>query len=143
MPRLFARIAGGATPVPGAFADRPRTGGWRRLRRACRLGCAGLAASASLGLACPANANGGGRWRPHPDVGLLDSSQELREAARKSGQEIKERGLNGFSILRRNTKTGELVCDVYVVKMTGTFVDEARTTTFGHEVLHCLGLRHD
>jgi hypothetical protein len=51
--------------------------------------------------------------------------------------------LNGFSILKRNTATGEYVCDLYVVKMTGAYVDEDRTTTFGHEVLHCFGFRHE
>jgi hypothetical protein len=25
----------------------------------------------------------------------------------------------------------------------GAFVDDDRTKTFGHEVLHCFGLRHD
>jgi hypothetical protein len=33
--------------------------------------------------------------------------------------------------------------NLYVVKMTGAFVDDDRTKTFGHEVLHCFGLRHD
>ncbi len=50
--------------------------------------------------------------------------------------------MNGFSILKRNTKTGEYVCELYVVKMTGAQIDGDRTTTFGHEVLHCFGLQH-
>jgi hypothetical protein len=105
-----------------------------------------------LALVDPANANGPDRWRPYPNVGLLesvalrihwfDTADELREAARSSGQEIKEIGLNGFSILKRNTKTGEYSCDLYVVRMTGAQVDGDRTTTFGHEVLHCFGLKH-
>ena len=93
------------------------------------------------------------RWHPNPDVGLrksmtlrihwFESSAELREAAENSGQDLKELGLLGYSIIRRNTQTGEYVCDVYVVKMTGAYVDGDRTTTFGHEVLHCFGLMHE
>jgi hypothetical protein len=104
-------------------------------------------------VAAAGHADDAERWRPYPEVGLLervvlrihwfDSTKELREAAETSGQEIKEIGLNGFSILKRNTKTGEYSCDLYVVKMTGAFIDGDRTTTFGHEVLHCFGLRHD
>ena len=107
---------------------------------------------ASLGLGTPANAEIPDRWRPNPNVGLLEgvtlrihwfeSSAELREAAENSGQE-KELSLLGWSILKRNAQTGEYVCDVYVVKMTGVNVDGDRTTTFGHEVLHCFGLSHN
>jgi hypothetical protein len=71
---------------------------------------------ASLGLVYPASAESPDRWRTYPDVGLLegvalrihwfDSTGELREAAKASGQEIKEVGLNGFSILKRNTNSG-------------------------------------
>jgi hypothetical protein len=102
---------------------------------------------ASLELAGPATAESPDRWRPNPSVGLLEgvtlrihwfeSTDELREAASK------EIGLNGFSILKRNTTTGAYVCDLYVVKMTHAYIDGDRTTTFGHEVLHCLGLRHE
>jgi len=108
---------------------------------------------ASLWLGCRANAEIPDRWRPNPSVGLLEgmtlrihwfeSSAELREASENSGQEMKEIGLLGYSILSRNAQTGELVCDVYVVKMTGANVDGDRTTTFGHEVLHCFGLSHN
>ena len=101
----------------------------------------------------PANAEGLQRWRPYPELGVLknvelrihwfNSSEELREASRNSGQTINEIGLNGFSILKRNTKTGEYSCEIYVVKMSGAQVDGDRTTTFGHEVLHCFGLKHE
>lgn len=114
--------------------------------------CTWIFVLASLGLAGLANAKSPDRWRPNPSVGLLegmtlrihwfDSTSELREAAKNSGQAINEIGLNGFSILRRNAKTGEYVCDLYVVKMIGAQVDGDRTTTFGHEVLHCFGLQH-
>jgi hypothetical protein len=141
--------------------DHRESPGGSRLRRAPHavsrrpivVRCAWLAVLASLGLAGPANAESLDRWRPNPSVGVLErmtlrihwfeSTDELREAARESGQAIKEIGLNGFSILRRNTKTGEYVCDMYVVKMTGAQVDGDRTTTFGHEVLHCFGLQHE
>jgi hypothetical protein len=45
--------------------------------------------------------------------------------------------------LRRNKETGEWVCDVFVVRMRGALVDNARTVTLGHEVLHCVGFSHD
>lgn len=101
----------------------------------------------------PASASNPERWRLHPAVGLLDtltlrihwfaSSKELREAAKGSAHAISEIGLHGFSVLKRNAKTGEYVCDVYVVNMTGALVDNDRTMTFGHEVLHCFGLKHE
>ena len=108
---------------------------------------------ASLDLVGPANAESPDRWRANPSVGILenvalrihwlDSTDELREAAQNSGQRVNENYLKGFSILKRNTETGAYTCDLYVVKMTGALVDEDRTTTFGHEVLHCFGLRHE
>jgi hypothetical protein len=127
--------------------------GWRVFPRTCMQGCLWLTIMTSLELADPASAESPDRWRPYPSVGLLkgvalrihwfDSTDELREAAKNSGQEINEIGLNGFSILKRNTKTGEYVCELYVVKMTGAQIDGDRTTTFGHEVLHCFGLSHE
>ena len=91
------------------------------------------------------------RWRPHADVGILDhvtlrmhwydSLERLREAALE--HDVSADDLHGFSILRRNTATGEWVCDVFVVRMRGAFVDNDRTVTFGHELLHCFGLRHE
>lgn len=131
----------------------PRSRACRRLIEASGRGCAWLALLASLGLGGPANAETPERWRANPDVGLLegmtlrihwfDSSAELREAAENSGHEVKEIGLLGYSLLKRNKQTGEYVCDIYVVKMTGAQVDGDRTTTFGHEVLHCFGLMHE
>src|SRR5262245_47415498 len=121
----------------------------RRFASVCFL----FTAMPSLELVSRANAESLDRWRPNPTVGLLesvalnvhwlDSTDELREAAQNSGQNINLKYLKGFSILKRNTETGAYTCDVYVVKMSGAHVDEDRTTTFGHEVLHCLGLRHE
>ena len=112
-----------------------------------------LVALAFVELGEPSSAQIIDSWQPLPGVGLLDSvvlrihwlgnAAELHEAARNSGQHMNDPYLKGFSVLKRNTKTGEYVCDVYVVKMAGGFIDHDRTTTFGHEVLHCLGLRHD
>jgi hypothetical protein len=112
-----------------------------------------LAALALLAFVDPAYGERPDRWRPHPNLGPMDkvtlrihwfeSSAELREAAKKGVQGINGIGVHGFSTLRRNTETGEFVCDVYVVKMTGADVDGDRTKTFGHEILHCFGLRHE
>jgi hypothetical protein len=123
----------------------------KSLRRALTLSllCTILAAwpafAGPLGMVTP------DRWAPHADVGVLehvtlrmhwyDSLEMLREAA--TGHDLSPVDLHGFSILRRNTETGEWVCDVYVVKMRGALVDNDRTVTFGHEVLHCFGLRHE
>ena len=133
--------------------EHPRSRACRRLFEASRGGCAWLVILASLGLGGPANAESPDRWRPNPNVGVLESvtlrihwfesSAELREAAKNSGQEINEVGLYGFSILKRNTKTGEYACEIYALKMRGGVVDGDRTTTFGHEVLHCFGLKHE
>lgn len=108
---------------------------------------------ATLGLTSLSAAQTPDRWRAHPTVGVLDritvrihwyeTSAELREAAKSSGQDILARGLHGFSTLRRNAATGEYVCDLHSVKMQGQFVDKDRTKTFGHEVLHCVGLGHE
>jgi hypothetical protein len=102
-------------------------------------------ASSPLGMPTP------DRWVPHSQVGVLDrvtlrvhwhdNLAELRAAA--SGRDVNPRDLNGFAILRRNTKTGEYVCDVFVVRMGGALVDNDRTLTFGHEILHCFGLGHE
>ena len=91
------------------------------------------------------------RWMTHRAVGLLDrvtlrihwyeSLAALREAA--IGRDVAPGDLRGFSILSRNTKTGEYSCDVFVVKMGGALVDRDRTVTFGHEVLHCFGWSHN
>jgi hypothetical protein len=112
-----------------------------------------LAVLALSPLASPGGADVPDRWRPYQDIGLLDrvtlrihwfdNRKGLLEAAAESGQRIKESDLNGFSILKRNTQTGEYSCDLYVMKMSGALVDKDRTTTFGHEVLHCFGLKHD
>jgi hypothetical protein len=112
-----------------------------------------LAGLALLALIGTADADGPDRWRVYPSVGLIEkvtlrihwfeSSAELREAAKNGVQGINGIGVHGFSTLRRNVETGEYVCDVYVVKMTGADVDGDRTTTFGHEILHCFGLRHE
>jgi hypothetical protein len=142
----------------GPFARRPNThsllqGTLRRLGRVYARGGVLVAVLACVTVGGPAGAEIIDRWQPLPSVGVLDnivlrihwfgSSAELREAAKNSGQAIKDTDLKGFSFLKRNTQTGEYVCDVYVVKMAGGLVDRDRTTTFGHEVLHCLGLHHD
>lgn len=90
-------------------------------------------------------------WEPHAELGILDrvtlrihwhdNMELLRNAAK--GHNVGVVDLHGFSILRRNTASGEWVCDVFVVRMRGALVDNDRTMTFGHEVLHCFGYRHD
>jgi hypothetical protein len=91
------------------------------------------------------------RWQPHAKVGVLDrvtleihwleSLEALRETAVL--HDVIATDLHAFSILRGNPKTGEYVCEVFVVRMRGALVDNDRTVTFGHEVLHCFGFRHE
>jgi hypothetical protein len=73
-------------------------------------------------------------------VHWFESLTKLREAA--VGRDLSPRDLRGFSILSRNKDTGAYVCDVFVVKLGGVQLDDDRTVTFGHEVLHCFGLSH-
>jgi hypothetical protein len=127
-----------------------------RRSRAPRLlhprGAAWLVIGVSLGLAC-ATAEAADSWRPSLDMDVLErvtlrvnwyeSAAALRKAVKNNGHDVNEIGLRGFSVLRRNTKTGEYVCDLFVVRVKGARVDDARTLTFGHEVLHCFGLRHE
>jgi hypothetical protein len=149
----FAMNASGRLSAPRILVEYSSPCVRTALLRKCLNGWLWLAVIGSLQVAQPANAEGPDRWRPYPGVGVLESvslrihwfnsTDELRDAAETSGQPINEIGLHGFSILKRNTETGEYVCDLYVVKMTGALIDGDRTTTFGHEVLHCFGLRHE
>lgn len=106
---------------------------------------ASSAGAESLGMVTP------DQWQPHAKVGILDrvtlrvhwheSLKLLREAA--VAHNIAATDLHGFSLLRRDAETGAWVCDVFVVRMRGALVDNDRTVTFGHEVLHCFGFRHE
>jgi hypothetical protein len=149
----MSRLQHRHSSAESARLGRPLSRAGRCFLKTCRNGCAWLAILASLAFADPAHAESPDRWQPYPGIGLLagvvlrihwfDSAAALHEASENSGQKINEIGLKGFSILKRNTQTGEYVCDVYVVKMTGASVDGDHTKTFGHEVLHCFGLRHE
>lgn len=91
------------------------------------------------------------RWQPHTKVGILDHVRlrmhwyddldALRAAA--ISRKVDAIGLRGFSILTREAGTGEWVCDVFMVRMRGALVDKERTVTFGHELMHCFGFRHE
>lgn len=108
-----------------------------------------------LAFGSPASANPLGppdpeKWSTSETVGVLDrvtlrvhwfeTLTKLREAA--TARDLHARDLRGFSILSRNKDTGAYVCDVFVVKLGGSQIDDDRTVTFGHEVLHCFGLSH-
>ena len=73
-------------------------------------------------------------------VHWYDTKAELRSAANE--RNIAPRSLHGFSVLSRNRETGEYVCDVFVVRLQGSLVDNDSTVSFGHEALHCLGFAH-
>ena len=123
-------------------------------RRAARRLWISLAAAVVLSTAGAGAAQAAERWRPYPTVGVLERVTlrvrwfedivELRKAAKDTGLKIDESGfLHGLSVLRRNTETGEYVCEVFVLELKGAPLDAMRTMSFGHEVLHCFGLVHD
>lgn len=122
-----------------------------RRRVICALGGLGITLAATSALANPLALPTPDQWVAHKAVGILDrvtlrahwyeSLTALRKAAAE--RDIHSRSLRGFSILSRNTETGEYVCDVFMVSMGSALVDNDRTVTFGHEVLHCFGFRHN
>ena len=108
----------------------------------------------AVSIAMSGTASAADRWRPYPTVGVLEGVTlrvrwfkdviELRKAVEDTGLKIDESGaLHGLSVLRRNTETGAYVCDVFVLELKGAPLDNMRTMSFGHEVLHCFGLVHD
>jgi len=122
----------------------------RRCRALCALGVLWLALASSSASANPLGPPDPEKWSPSETVGVLDrvtlrvhwfeSLTKLREAA--TARAVHPRDLRGFSILSRNKDTGAYICDVFVVKLGGSQIDDDRTVTFGHEVLHCFGLSH-
>ena len=119
-------------------------------RRALLLGALLTMLAAAPTLAKPLGLVAPDKWQPHAKVGILervtlnihwhDSLELLREAA--AAHNVESGDLHGFSILRRTT-AGDWICDVFVVRMRGALVDNDRTMTFGHEMLHCFGYRHE
>ena len=71
------------------------------------------------------------------------SNVELVSLQRRHGVRVNLRGARhghqGFTIVKRNVKTGALTCEIYLPsdKRPRTVDDEA-TLTIGHEFLHCL-----
>jgi hypothetical protein len=113
-----------------------------------------LVVALALSIGIPETTYAADRWRPYPTVGVLEGVTlrvrwfedivELRKAAKDTGLRVDEGGaLHGLSVLRRNKETGEYVCDVFVLELKGAPLDNMRTMSFGHEVLHCFGLVHD
>lgn len=72
------------------------------------------------------------------------STVELANLQRTHGVRINARDIrkgnrHGFTILKRNLKTGELTCEIYLPSdRRPRLVDDEATLTLGHEFLHCL-----
>jgi hypothetical protein len=72
------------------------------------------------------------------------STGELWNLQRKHGTAVDPRDLNlhhrrGFSVLKRNRETGALTCEIYLSNEERPHeVDDAATTSLGHELLHCM-----
>lgn len=76
----------------------------------------------------------------HVSVVWVESQTELRDAARKLGVYVRSDALHGFSVLGK--RDGRDACIIYVFRPR--IVDDDRTLTLGHEMLHCLvGNYHD
>ena len=122
----------------------------RRGRALGTLGAFWMAFAGSPASANPLGPPDPEKWSTSETVGVLDrvtlrvhwfeTLTKLREAA--TARDLHPRDLRGFSILSRSKDTGAYVCDVFVVKLRGSQIDDDRTVTFGHEVLHCFGLSH-
>ena len=94
-----------------------------------------------------ASANAGDEWESVADVSEVTvrvhwgSPTELNAAARSFGR--RARGApQAFSVLRKNTATGEFSCDIYLPRRPARLNDEP-TASLGHEMAHCVGLAHD
>jgi hypothetical protein len=134
-----------------AFAGCARAAGILRLVRRGLLPLVTVFFSVPVLAASPFRTVTPREWQPQATVGILDrvtlrihwhdNVDLLRATAKQHNLSVVD--LHGFSILRRNTESGEWVCDVFVVRMRGALVDNDRTVTFGHEVLHCFGFSHD
>jgi hypothetical protein len=71
------------------------------------------------------------------------STVELINLQRRYGVRVDLRGVrqnhHGFTIVKRNLKTGALTCEIYLPSdKRPRAVDDEATLTIGHEFLHCL-----
>jgi hypothetical protein len=69
------------------------------------------------------------------------STAELTAAARRLGKRPDGKAM-AFSVLRKDTKTGIFVCDIYSPYRPARLQDRA-TASLGHEAAHCLGFSHE
>jgi hypothetical protein len=54
-------------------------------------------------------------------------------------REIRQNYRHGFSILKKNTETGALTCEIYLPHdQRPREVDDEATLSLGHELLHCM-----
>jgi len=70
------------------------------------------------------------------------STVELANLQRRHGVRVDLRGArqsHGFTIVKRNLKTGAFSCEIYLPNdIRPRMVDDDATLTLGHEFLHCL-----
>lgn len=54
-------------------------------------------------------------------------------------RDIRQNNRHGFSILKRNSETGALTCEIYLPnEQRPREVDDQATLSLGHELLHCM-----
>lgn len=71
------------------------------------------------------------------EVSWHDNARDMQRAVRAwSPSTPVPAGALGASELRRNRETGEYVCYIFVVRPVT--VDDSKSATLGHELLHCL-----
>ena len=98
---------------------------------------------------CAGAASGGEPITPTTELNDLRvvvtrlSTVELVNLQRRHGVRVDLRGVrqshHGFTIVKRNLKTGALTCEIYLPSdKRPRAVDDEATLTIGHEFLHCL-----
>jgi hypothetical protein len=72
------------------------------------------------------------------------STNELMDLQRRHSvlpelRDVRQSSRHGFSILKRDQKTGLVTCEVYLPNAKRPrLVDDDGTLTLGHELLHCM-----
>jgi len=99
---------------------------------------------------CAGAASGGEPIKPTTELNDLRvvvtrlSTVELINLQRRYGvrvdlRDVRQSHRHGFTIVKRNLKTGAFTCEIYLPSdQRPRTVDDEATLTIGHEFLHCL-----
>jgi hypothetical protein len=70
----------------------------------------------------------------------VETIQQVAQAARATGAAIPRNGARAFTVLKRNSQTGEYVCEITAVKPR--MWDDSSMDAIGHELMHCMAFDH-